>query len=117
MDPNANLREQREIIRAIQAIEDTCSDDGTFTSAQYAELAGLGGRLAELVDALDGWIRAGGFLPGDWQSPRQSPTRCMTVERDRSGTVLAERRCTRAPHADDRHTFGTWTLVETDSRD
>lgn len=52
MDPNANLREQRELARLILSGN---------PSARYAD------RLAELVVALDSWIRAGGFMPADWE--------------------------------------------------
>jgi hypothetical protein len=54
MDPNANLKEQREIARRILLSEPL-------------DLDGDAARLAELVIALDGWITRGGFLPKDWQ--------------------------------------------------
>lgn len=51
MDPNANLAEQRRIVARILDGDD---------SADWS-------RLAELVQALDEWLTAGGFLPGEWQ--------------------------------------------------
>lgn len=48
MDPNANLEEQLRLAEAIL-------DEGEE-----------GNRLAELVLALDEWIRRGGFLPEAW---------------------------------------------------
>ena len=53
MDPNATLSE----IRALNArILD--SADSSFDVAW---------RLAELVEALDDWLKSGGCLPADWK--------------------------------------------------
>lgn len=51
MDPNANLKEQRELAEAILALEEV---DAT--------------RLAELVLALDEWIAGGGSIPDRWHN-------------------------------------------------
>jgi hypothetical protein len=56
MDPNANLKEQLAITRAILADK----EPHTFGAI----------RLAELVEALDEWITKGGFLPGRWGRSR-----------------------------------------------
>jgi len=66
MDPNANLKEQLDLVRAINQIRDNCGADGSYTDAQLTALAGYAERLAELVEAMDGWIRKGGFLPKEW---------------------------------------------------
>lgn len=59
MDPNANLKEMLELAASIQeAYED---EDGNGIDQDDAN------RLAELVEALNGWIRNGGFLPSAWQ--------------------------------------------------
>lgn len=55
MDPNANLNESLALANAI-------IDGNDYVDAGEAE------RLAELVVALDDWIRKGGFLPDDWRS-------------------------------------------------
>jgi hypothetical protein len=47
MDPNENLSEQRRIIARLNE-------------------AGPIARLVELVEALDGWLSKGGFVPQDW---------------------------------------------------
>lgn len=60
MDPEANLKEQREIARQLV--------DGTIESEGYLEERAT--RLAELVLALDEWIRSGGFLPRQWSKGR-----------------------------------------------
>lgn len=52
MDPNSNVKEQRQIARAI-----VDSPDGHTHGAV---------RLAELVLALDEWICLGGFCPTEW---------------------------------------------------
>ena len=58
MDPNANLKEQRELAaKMLRDFEDT---EGNGIDQDDAN------RLAELVEALDGWIKGGGFLPHDW---------------------------------------------------
>lgn len=51
MDPNANLKEQRELVKKLRG------DTSTYDDAI---------RLTELVEALDEWIRNGGALPSDW---------------------------------------------------
>jgi hypothetical protein len=56
MDPNANLEEQRRLVNAINDARDNETDvdqDDIW-------------RLAELCEALDGWISNGGFLPHAW---------------------------------------------------
>lgn len=70
MDPNANLEEQLTIVERINACRDHANE-------QTGEHQGFDGepcqcvddaeRLAELVEALDGWIRRGGFLPDAWR--------------------------------------------------
>ena len=51
MDPDSNLIETRALVREILAAR--------FESERA-------NRLAELVDALDGWLARGGFLPSPW---------------------------------------------------
>lgn len=59
MDPNANLKEMLELAASIiEAYED---EDGNGVDQDDAN------RLAELVEALDGWLSKGGFLPGRWE--------------------------------------------------
>lgn len=58
MDPNANLDEQIRIARAVlDANEDEPMED------PEGDLR----RMCELVEALDSWIRRGGFLPKVWE--------------------------------------------------
>jgi hypothetical protein len=56
MDPNANLAEQLRIASRMIEAADTDRD------IRVADPA----RLAELVIALDEWIKGGGFLPAAW---------------------------------------------------
>lgn len=58
MDPNANLEELRGLYRTILDNGQDTFDDAT--------------RLAELVEALDGWLSKGGFLPSEWAKGRAS---------------------------------------------
>ncbi len=57
MDPNACLKELRELVEK--------STYGKITDVADYE------RLTDLVEALDGWLSEGGFLPEDWQKNRQ----------------------------------------------
>lgn len=54
MDPNANLLEQLELAHKI-------AEAGPQDSGGYAD------RLAELVFALNEWIKRGGSLPDVWK--------------------------------------------------
>lgn len=53
MDPNTTLDEMRELARRLSTGVGSPEDSA---------------RLATLVDALDGWIVRGGFLPTAWQA-------------------------------------------------
>jgi hypothetical protein len=54
VDPDEALQQLRTAIR----------DYRDATSIAAADDAA--GRLAEHVEALDGWLRGGGFLPAEW---------------------------------------------------
>ncbi len=54
MDPNANLNEQRRIRERIL--------NGSAINVESDAI-----RLAELSEALDEWIKGGGFLPAAWK--------------------------------------------------
>ena len=54
MDPNATLARIREIVRALNA------------ASPPQDVAPLAFELAELTEALDDWLSAGGFLPTGW---------------------------------------------------
>jgi hypothetical protein len=61
MDPDANLREQREVTARLLADLD---GRGAYGGAQD-QLADVG-RLAELSQAMDGWLSRGGAYPSAW---------------------------------------------------
>lgn len=63
MDFLANIKQQREIAAEILAIYDLADDMGEYTEDQEIELCDLAVDLATLVEALDGWMRKGGFSP------------------------------------------------------
>lgn len=68
MDPDANLAEQLELAARLAeaaAEAEICELDNDALDILFAD----GQRLAELVQALDSWIRNGGFLPGRWRKP------------------------------------------------
>lgn len=60
MDPNENLREQRRIAARILVANAGADDARTLRDAE---------RLAELVEALDGWLSKRCFLPDAWAGP------------------------------------------------
>lgn len=62
MDPNANLDETLELVRSIKRTVDNADPDTGHCVIDPIDAD----RLAELVDALDGWIVAGGVLPARW---------------------------------------------------
>lgn len=68
MDPTANLDATLERARGIiQTIDSSEGDDWSETDREILEsLAQQANELAELVDALNGWITGGGFLPEQW---------------------------------------------------
>lgn len=70
MDPDANLEEQRELVKRINNALVTLDPD-TYE------------RLAELVEALDQWLSNGGFLPRDWRRGRPA-TREEVEEAERA---------------------------------
>lgn len=59
MDPNANLKAQREIVKKLL--------DGNTEQSLFIHYAV---QLAELVQALDQWMSRGGFLPEAWARGR-----------------------------------------------
>jgi hypothetical protein len=62
MDPNANLAELRRLVaRFMQAWDEADEETGAVTIDTDDAL-----RMAELVEALDGWLSKGGFLPAAW---------------------------------------------------
>ena len=67
MDPNANLQEQLELAREMQAIEDASDDEGNLAQEQVDDYQLKAGRLADLMLALNEWITKGGFLPSAWE--------------------------------------------------
>ncbi len=65
MDPDANLQEQLEIARSVvRNIEQR--EGNAMPDLSEAEIADAADRLAELILALDEWLRHGGFLPHPW---------------------------------------------------
>jgi len=57
MDPDANLKEQLEIVARINGNRDQNEGPPDLDDVY---------RLAELVEALNEWILTGGFLPKPW---------------------------------------------------
>lgn len=61
MDPDANLKEQREIREAILGMSEITDTDDLIRLEDKAR------RLVDLSEALDEWISKGGFLPQAWR--------------------------------------------------
>lgn len=58
MDPEATLREIHELT------EKLTNDRDNYSTQNMAE---MGRELANLIDALDGWLKRGGALPLVWR--------------------------------------------------
>lgn len=69
MDPNANLTEQRTLVRAIQSIMRDLDNapTGPRRHGLLEELAERANDLSLYTDSLDFWLTTGGFLPQPWQ--------------------------------------------------
>jgi hypothetical protein len=70
MDPNANLQEQREIVRWLLDINEENAD----------ELSKKTDRLAQLVEALDDWLSKGGFPPKAWDPEERRAARQRALD-------------------------------------
>lgn len=71
MDPKANLSEQLALAAEIIEIIYGRSSYGVLSDEDRDEVVENAARLAELVQALDGWLRRGGFLPKRWAADRR----------------------------------------------
>jgi hypothetical protein len=74
MDPNANLKEQREIVdQIIDALDASTAEDADVWDDERVRdvLADNLARFCDLVQALDGWLSGGGFLPEAWARGRK----------------------------------------------
>jgi hypothetical protein len=65
MDPNATLRDIREMIESLAMSQSTDN------------LIDLGEELASAVDQLDNWLTGGGFLPDEWTRMRRMMGRAI----------------------------------------
>jgi hypothetical protein len=69
MDPDGNLKEQREIITWMREQEKKPESEIMANADLVAEKSD---RLVDLVEALDQWITRGGFLPKEWRDARKA---------------------------------------------
>ena len=73
MDPNENLRRQRETLEELRELQweaEEAEERGRSTGAFAERQLDLLTELSQLVEDLDEWLSKGGFLPGDWQAAR-----------------------------------------------
>lgn len=63
MDPNETLSILREAVERYERLRES----GARDAVTVATLVHLADTIAEMFDALDGWITNGGFLPNSWQ--------------------------------------------------
>jgi hypothetical protein len=64
MDPNANIKEIREIVGELRKAGDNAVDGISVILGADTD------RLVELWDSLDQWLSKGGFLPDAWKKGR-----------------------------------------------
>jgi len=70
MDPNANLARQRTILAELRDMDariERAEARGEGTDMLEEEQLSLLSELADLAEALDGWLSKGGFLPAAWE--------------------------------------------------
>ena len=69
MDPNETLRQLRKLVMFV------LEDD----TEPFQDLTEKAESLATFFDALDDWLKGGGFLPTAWQSelPDTAPAGCQ----------------------------------------
>ena len=68
MDPDANLAEQMKLASSIIAMIDEYADEyGAIPDDIKDAIVDDANRLAELVQALGGWVSRGGFLPAAYR--------------------------------------------------
>lgn len=70
MDPDSNLRDQREIRQRLLKAFDAADPD---TGEWHPDLDDVY-QLAELSEALDGWLSRDGALPREWQTGCDQPS-------------------------------------------
>jgi hypothetical protein len=67
VDPDENLKQLLEVASDVKEIFDNPNgDEDTLSEDQGIEVELHAERMSELVLALDGWIKGGGFLPKRW---------------------------------------------------
>lgn len=75
MDPNEALKRIREAVAALRAAEKRADEKKETAEAWTEAVAALGeghlDNLLEHVEALDGWLSKGGFLPTDWAGAKR----------------------------------------------
>jgi len=81
MDPTATLNEQLALAQTILA-------DLTWCDADH-ELNAAAARLADLTQALDGWVRNGGSLPAPWHATARAADTYRIEVWDQGRWVLA----------------------------
>ena len=93
MDPNANLDELLSLAEQVSEAwdeEDGEQDDTSFPKGlDRSDLY----RFAELVQALDGWLKKGGFKPDRWTNKRESSEAGVEIEpyvnrQDKGGVTI-----------------------------
>ena len=66
MDPNATLAQLRELSKLALPDEANASDASEDLADAFNDATDRLAELANLFEALDGWIMKGGSLPKDW---------------------------------------------------
>ena len=66
MDPNATLAQLRELSKLVLPDEANALDASEDLADAFNDATDRLAELANLFEALDGWIMKGGFLPKEW---------------------------------------------------
>lgn len=72
MDPEAAWQELLALAASTtEIIDERCDEHGALEEDDRNEIVNDADRMAELVIALDGWIKKGGFPPPSWNMERK----------------------------------------------
>ena len=70
MDPTQTLAILNALVRRVRILQDT-PDDGGRSQYYVDELAQCAEDMADRMEALDEWLKKGGYLPLQWKAVRE----------------------------------------------
>lgn len=74
MDPDETLKNVEEALAQASKFLDREMDDSGLDDEELVQAEDLLSDLYESVNALNEWMKSGGFLPKEWQKKRTGPS-------------------------------------------